>query len=222
MNLEQLEAAAREDLDDKAEPFLWSRSFLWNAANEAESEACRRARLIVQSSEGPATRIDLVVGEPTYKLHPSVIFVRRVKSPLRTQPLCKIRTRDLDTQNPGWEDALGDVTHFVLDSETGIFRPYRIPTSDTVTRLALTVVRTPLKPMSDKGHSPEILPRYHYALRHYMTFLAYMKPDEDTYRPDKAKIAMQLFEREFGPPSTAVDEKWIADNHGYDQDEGLY
>jgi hypothetical protein len=51
MNLKELRLAAREDLDDTAKPYLWSDAFLNNGANEAENEAARRARLIVDSSE---------------------------------------------------------------------------------------------------------------------------------------------------------------------------
>jgi hypothetical protein len=47
------------------------------------------------------------------------------------------------------------------------------------------------------------------ALRHWIAYRAYLKPDEDTYRPDKAKEAMALFEQEFGPKSSAIDEAWI-------------
>jgi hypothetical protein len=160
--------------------------------------------------------------EPLYALDPRIIFVRRVKSSLRSSPLCKRRFRDLDAEDPGWEERTGDVTQYLLDYQTGFLRTYRTPTAADLVTLGLTVVRAPLKAMAGDSATPEIAPRWHMSLRHWMVFLAYMKPDEDTYRPDKAKVALALFEQEFGKRSSAQDEKWINDNHGYDNDEGLY
>jgi hypothetical protein len=221
MNRKELREAIREDLDDLAKPYLWSDAFLNRALDEAESEACRRARLIVDSSDSAVCRIATTLNENTYDLDDRIIFVRRVLSSGRTTPLRKISYKDLDGRYPGWESQTGAISHYCLDFTTGKLVTDRKPTASEVVTLSLTVVRTPLKGLETDGAEPEIKPRYHFSLRHYAVFLAYMKPDEDTYRPDKAKMAEALFTQEFGKKSDAKDEAWIEREHGYDQDEGL-
>lgn len=222
MNRKELREAAREDLDDIAKPYGWSDSFLNRAANEAEREACRRARLLVDSEESEITRIETQASERHYALDPRVIFVRRVLSSRRTIPIEKIRTKDMDCRAPGWESHEGEITHYLRDQVTGKLTVYRKPTADTIATLSLTVVRLPLKAMDADGASPEIHVSYHESLRHWMVYRAYMKPDEDTYRPDKAREALARFEAEFGKPSSAQDEEWITEQHHHDLEEGIY
>lgn len=223
LDLKALRQLAREDLDDVAKPYLWTDAFLNGAAAEAEIEACRRGRLILDSKESSITRIDTTVGENLYELDHRIIFIRRVMVAGRSLPVKKIDLRDLDAGVPGWESHEGTIERYCLNHTTGHLLTYRKPsTSDEAQQISLTVVREPLNRLEKDGDRPEIEPRLHSHLRHWMVFLAYMKPDEDTYRPDKAKIAEALFTRQFGAPSDAVDERWIRENHGYDEDEGLF
>jgi hypothetical protein len=117
--------------------------------------------------------------------------------------------QDLETSDPYWEDASATTypCAFVPDWESGKLRFHPPPTAQ-LTAL-LTVVRDPLAEVTNEDDTPEIAARYHRSLRHWMAYRAYLKPDEDTYRPDKAKEAMALFEQEFGPKSSAIDEAWI-------------
>ena len=162
------------------------------------------------------------VGVPLYPLDRRVVFVRRAMSSLRSPPLLKIRTRDMDVEYPGWEGKEGEVTHYLLDYQSKIILFYRVPTIDRLPVIQLQVVRLPMKEMTQETHCPEIHESYHRDLRHWMVRIAYTKPDEDTYRPDKAKIAEARFTEVFGRESTAQDEAWIVANHGYDGDEGIF
>lgn len=72
--------------------------------------------------------------------------------------------------------------------------------------------------------SPLELPaRYHHKLVDWMLYRALLQRDkEEKYDPKSAKDHLDLFEQEFGPRSSAIDETWIRRNHGYDDNEGLY
>lgn len=220
MKLKDIRLLARDDLDDIVAPYRWSDARLDKFLNEGQNEAARRGRLLVDSTTEEVCQIEMDEGEPLYALDSRVIFVRRVKSSRFSVPLAKIRQRDLDGQYPGWQDKTGEVTHFCLDHESGSLLTYKIPTADTVATLTMTVVRLPLADMGAEDE-PELNPRLHPHLRHWAVFRALNLPDERLYRPEKAKDALALFERQFGKESTAVDEAWINQNHGYDPDEGL-
>jgi hypothetical protein len=49
-----------------------------------------------------------------------------------------------------------------------------------------------------------------------------MRDKEEKYDTKAAQDHLDVFESEFGKRSSAIDETWIARQHGYDQDEGLF
>lgn len=216
MTLLDLIKKARAASQDMAKPYLWSDDEWKDWANEAEQEACRRARLIVDSENFTKA---VKVGGALIDLDDRILFVRRAKLASVTTPIRPIHLADLDRCNPGWESYQGLVSHYIPDYQTGKLRLFRIPTvADT---LSLTVVRMPMNDM-DMGDEPEIAPRLHRFLSHWMLYRAYLKQDSDGFDADKAGRELGLFEKQFGPESTAMDETWIQHNHGYDDYEGLY
>lgn len=220
MKLKDLIAAFRDDVDDLKKPYLWSDSQVKRYANWAVNEACRRARLLVDSTTQEIVEITIAADEAVYDLDPRVLFVRRAKLASRTQPLSKYSYKDLDRSAPGWEDSEGDPSHYITDYDSGKLRLYPAPTVDDV--LTLTVVRLPLQDMEADNAEPEIKPHLHEALLYGMKYRAYMKQDSETKDGDKAAENLVMFEAEFGKPSTAIDENWIHQNHGADTEEGLY
>lgn len=221
MNLTQLIKVARQRLDDlSATPYLWSRAELVEYANDAEREACRRARLIVDSTTAAICQIALVSGTDTYALDDRVIFIKRVKLTGHVTPLGRAHSADLDEQRPGWEDDTGVPLAYVPNMDTNTFRPY--PSPDASYTANLTVIRTPLAEMADGDDEPEIPGRYHLGLVHWMVHRAYSKHDSQTLNPKAAAEAADMFEAEFGKRSSAQDEAWIAREHGYTPEEGVY
>ena len=74
MNLSAFRDEARFRLKDEARPYFWKDEWLDGAINEAEREACLRARLIEDSS-GVLTSIDLKTTDKRYDLDPRIIDV---------------------------------------------------------------------------------------------------------------------------------------------------
>lgn len=220
MKLRELIEIFRHELDDAAEPFLWTEEELIEYANDAENEACRRARLIIDSTTAAICAITVIANTAKYALDNRVIFVRRVKLASRSLPLQRASFRDLDEETPGWDAHTGTVMAFITDLDSGKVRLYRTPTAaDT---LNLTVVRLPLVEMTNVDDTPEIDSRYHRNLRHWLRYRAYSKQDAETKDDKKAAEALALFEQEFGKASTAIDEEWIERQQGYGRWDGTY
>ncbi len=236
MKTGELIAVFRQQADDTADPGKWTEPELLNWLNDAEIEACRRARLLVDSRgtavttavDGTTTtththgRITLGSGTDLYDLDPRIIYLRRVKLASRTIPLQALDYRDLDMRAPGWESHTGTVEGYVRGLDNGKFRPYRIPT--TAGTVTLTVVREPLVRMTSPNNTPEIPARYHLNLLEWVFYRAYMKRDTQTFDENQAAKHLALFEAEFGTraQATAFEEEWARNNLPFNEEDGNY
>jgi len=213
----------RQELDDEAAPYLWSDIELNAFLVDAENEACRRARLLVDSSTAAVCQISITAGDVTagtasYSLDSRVVSVRRAKTSERTKPLARTTRLEMDEMRSGWDDDVGSIEAF-LTEDTGKILFWRIP--DVTQTISMTVVRTPLVEMNDDEDSPEIPSRYHYSLLYWAKYRAYMKQDTETKDENKALENEALFTAEFGPRRTALDEAFEM-QHGYDPVHGAF
>lgn len=206
--------------DDLTQPYLWPDQEVISYAVDAENEACRRARLLVDSSTAAICQHTAAIGATSITLDPRVIFVRRAIVSGKTSPLSRANMRDLDDNHPGWESHTGTIEALVTDWETGKLRLYRIPTVESV--INTTVVRLPLTSMNDFEDTPEINARFHEGLINWMLHRAYMKPDKETFDSERAEEAEKRFILEFGGKSSAQDEDWIGQQYGGDTYDGNY
>lgn len=220
MTLSELIKIARRRSDDLVTTYRISKAEYFEFANEAVEQACRRSRLIVDSTTAAICQITLANGTTTYALDPRVIFVRRVSLSGIVPALSPVSYKTLDRQAPDWQTETGQPRGFIKDFDTGLFRPY--PSPDAAYTANLTVVRLPLAEMEDGDESPEIHARFHRQLVEWMLYRAYSKEDSEIYSPKKAEQCLAAFEREFGALSSAQDEVWIEREHGYTEDEGVY
>lgn len=220
MTLGELMDVARYRIDDRIAPYLWSRSELLEYAIDAQREACRRSRLIVDSSTAAICQVALTAATPTYALDSRIIFIKRVKLTGQVTPLSRMHSDDLDCNRPGWEDDTGLPVGYVPNMDSNALRPYPTPDADYTANL--TVIREPLVDMDDDDDVPEIAGRYHLGLVNWMVHRAFLKPDAEAFNPKGSDAALAMFEAEFGKRSSAQDEAWIAREHGYFPTEGVY
>lgn len=218
MTLKELLDYSRRQLDDTKTPYLWSKADLVLWLNEAEREAARRARLLVDSRTAEVCELTVVADEPYLTLDPRVLFVRRARLASVSWYLKKFDVRDLDECRPGWESETGDVWGYVQNEDSRHLRLVGTPTaSDT---LKITVSRLPLVEMAADTDEPEIRSPYHLNLHHWVLWRAYSVDDTDLRDDEKAARNLALFEAEFGRRSTAIDEQWTREHHGYNSMEG--
>jgi len=222
MKAGELLAEWRRRSDDVTDPTLWEDDELLFWLNEAECEAARRARLLVdtQNKTVPSNvcRLTLATGVSFYALDPRVIYVRQVRLVGRTLPLCRADFRDMPY---GWDTATGQPIGYVAGLDTGKLRIWRTPTVTYNGQFVdLMVVREPLTAM-EQDDAPEIALRYHAALLDWVSHRAYMKHDSQTYDPEESMKALATFEREFGTKerSSALEEEWVRNNLPQDESD---
>lgn len=227
MNLGEINKLAWQEMsdetgigDDKRVPDWLITSY----ANDAENEACRRARLIVDSTSMSNTNIicsiDIVAGTSVYVFDPRIIFIRRAKLVSASKPLGKAPFWELDEHYPNWDTKTGTVDRVVTGMDTGSIRLFRIPVANDT--LHLTVVRLPLRPMSQHQDEPEINDRFHRSLVYWIKHKAYNNTDSELFDKNRADVHLALFEQEFGTKSAAINEVFDEMYSPYDNHDGHY
>lgn len=217
MTFKELLQAAREELSDtegnKDSDFSLTRSRALRYFNEAQSEACRRSRLLIDTDTAEICTVAIKAGQPVYVLDERVVKIISGRIIGRSNQLERMFRSDMPA---GWQDHAGTVTAWVNDYATGKIRLYRSPESAGV--LQLEVQRTALVDMKSDADRPEIPIRYHYGLINYV--VAKMRGDDDTetYDPRKAALAMSAFDAEFGVKRSAQSEAYEA-SQPYSEDE---
>lgn len=223
MKLADLIDLFREEAGDVADPPLYGDTMLTRYANEGQREACRRARLLTDSSTAAICQYAVAANATTITLDPRVLFIRRVRlASVSERRIPRCAARDLDAHRPDWESAdPGDVLVYVPDWESGKLRFYPAPAaSDTVN---LTVIRLPLVDMAAiETDSPEIRPEFHERLVDWMIWRAYNRDDSETFDDKKAARAYARFEAEFGPVSTAKDDTYMRSEYDFGGLDGVY
>lgn len=213
MNLKQLRDALRDDIRDSTTPYLVSDGLAARLLNEAEMEAARRARLLVDSTSA-MTQIAVTAGNPLVSLDPRIIKVRRARLASQVLPLQLRSVATMDAQYAGWDSDSVPASVpqiLVVGADSGVCRLYPPPiNADT---LQLIAVREPLALMSADDDAPEVPPRTHEGLLNWAKWRVYSNDDADLYDPKRAATAYQAFEAEFGPKRAIIDEAFEAENY---------
>jgi hypothetical protein len=226
MTLQELINNFREVADDKSSLPLWSDALLTFYANEAQTEAARRARLFKDSSTAEVCAYAVAAGDQTIELDSRVLFPKIVKIDSKALPLLRVHQADIDRIFPGWDAvgvANGDPTHYVPDKDTGLLW-FNAPFSDSDT-VRIACYREPLVPMvlGTAPVGPEVRGRHQYGLINWMMYRALnMRDVEEKYDPKAAEGYEAMFEAEFGKRSSAIDETWIEREQMYDDHDGTF
>ncbi len=191
MNLGELIKACRLKSGDTGKPFFWSDPEWIAYLNEAVSEACIRARLIVSDD----IEIDLCAGEAYADYPCNVWSIRRVQVPGR-KSLSLVDREMLDSGEViGWMERTGDpIACYEID---GRLRLYPIPESNEIA--IVEAFCTPKRELSQPTDKPEIHDRLHMKLIDWALHRAFSKIDADTFDPGRASAHEGEFEKTFGP-----------------------
>lgn len=221
MNLTQLIARFRGDVDDTAEPYLWSDAEVTQYLVEAEHEACRRARLLVDSTTAEFCRLAVTAGDPWVSINPRTLLIRRARLASESRPLYLMTQRVMDEEQPNWETrGSGTPKVLITDAETNRVRLWPAPAAAGT--LHLTLSRLPTADLSVGADTPQIAPHLHVKLVAWARHRAYLKPDPDTRDDRRSLEALVEFEREFGPPVSAASELFDLRNLPAEGVDGTY
>lgn len=225
MKAAQLLKDFRIAVDDDRAPYLFSDEFLLAAADQAQREAARRARIIRDAANPEVCVRNVGVGESFIQLHPSVLRVTyaQLEYPIPDEPeapkqiaVLGTKTRnDMDTRDYNWRNQSSDPTIFIPDVSNCALRfnnkPLRAAT------LRMEVERMPLGCITKPESAFEIPWQHVPDLVHWLKFKAYSRKDADTEDPAEATRSEAEFERIFGPPTTAVIEQHLQHRRGKGQ-----
>jgi len=213
MKVSEIMTIFRAEIKDKKKPYFVDEAMALSFLNQAQSEAARRARLLVDSRTQEICRVQVNAGEPVIDIDPRIISIRRARLASCSRPLVKRKVRDMDEQFPGWDSSTNQSTPMILVTDYGTNQLYlhSIPKADD--ELMLTVTREPLVDLSGDNDVPEIPTRYHQGLIAWMKYRAYSIDDADRYDPKQAGIALGHFEAEFGTKISATDEQYELENY---------
>lgn len=197
MTLADLRTMFRRDVADKANGQLWSDSDIDDWLNEAEREACVRAKLIHERANESICKIDAVAGETRYQLNAVIIEITHAS--LTNSAGVSSILNILD-----WREA----DRLQYDRRANTRAPRAIIHHDTWIDLDcipdasytvnMEVYRMPMESMVADSDSPEIGAHHHRHLLHWVKHQAYGVQDADTLDMNKANDFEGRFERYFG------------------------
>lgn len=199
MDFERLKALTRELADDTVAgggAELWTDDFLEEKLNEAEREACIRAKLL-QDIEAPVAELELTEGDRIFALSPLVIDVLNAKIDGRREEVDPVAIEHIwaGVSGGGWPTAFALMGEPSSSTGRKIVFDRAVPQDAT---LKMLVHRFPLEPMADDADEPEIAPQHHDALPYWALYLAFLKRDIDAEDPERAERFRKMFEARFG------------------------
>lgn len=209
MTLGEILSEWRRRLDDVAAPPNWLTPEGIAYANQAEREACERAKLIHDATTPSVCSIVGLANKGTYPLHPKILEVtacawrgRFLEGISRSQLDAERRAGNyycygwVDTAQRDWSVLTGTPQYFI-DPQESYLTLVRIPT--VAAPIKLSAYRYPLNDMVEPEDEPELAERHHFRLVDWMLHLAYLKRDTETYDPKAAAAAEARFTASFGP-----------------------
>ncbi len=201
MNSSELYERFRDDVQDKAQPYFWSDTNVWDYMNDAY-------RMFVRLTGGVADFdsdvcfVDVVAGEATAPHDKSILRFMGGQRKSDNQPIEIINFTDmgkLRASDYGQAKSLlidsttGPVKYVVTGMKRNTLRWIQIPeVSDTI---QFNVYRLPLNTIDgDNQEFEDVDEDHHLHLLNWMKYMAYNKHDADTYDPVKAESYKKKFE----------------------------
>lgn len=190
----------RKEVDDLAEPYLWSDEEFYFYLNEAHSLFIRLIGGIADR-RSPMTKITYKTGDQFKKYDPRIL---RIKGAFDEQNKI-ITIRNLDNFESGYleddygmrinsgldDGRTGPLKFLITDVEAFEIQLYPIPDHDGFVRLY--VYRLPLENIVNESSEFEIAEPHHLNLLNWVKYKAYMKQDVETFDVAKATDFRQAF-----------------------------
>lgn len=204
MTLQQLIERFRIDADDLVPaPYLWADEWVAAWLSEAQDEAAKRARLLLDDYTPAVTSIPVQAGVASYALHPKVYEIAAIDFVPVTgyvQPVYLTSRERLDRERAGWRDEPTDTPTNAIQTDT---RLRLVPTPSADGALRIEAYRLPFKALVNDGDKPEIHEAHHIHLVQWALHRAFSKPDADGHDPQRAEKALANFQQYFGLPVDA-------------------
>lgn len=198
MTLADLIRRFRTLAGDKTAPFFWKDEDIIDWLNDAQAQACVRARLLLEDADPAMCRIAIEADRHTYPLHAkmyelALLSFKAVGESRGTE--VKVVSRGwLDEQFPGWRDEQR-ATGYAIQGETSI-RLVSTPAKAGV--LTIEAYRLPREVMALPSDKPEIHEASHVQLIDWALHKAFSIPDSEAFDPQRSGLAEDAFTAYFG------------------------
>jgi hypothetical protein len=190
----------RGEVNDLAQPPMWTDQEIFIWMDDAQREFCRRVQGLPDATTPEVVKVQAHAGQAFSKLHPSIMKIRMAQradfNELLITNVSDLGTpvhRDYGTRPTSirLDATQGPLETVVLGMEVDKCRWAPIPLADeTVT---LVVDRFPICEISKKGQEFEIQRQHHIRLFDWMAHRAYSKQDADTYDRTQADRYQAVF-----------------------------
>ena len=197
MTLEDLIHRFRVLSLDNVTPPFWADEDVIDWLNEAQNEACIRARLIREDELEAVCSIALTPGTHTYALNPLVyeIISLWIKPASGRKRPVKLRSREwLDHHLLEWRDCPWPA-EIAIQDDTTVRIVGAVEAGDT---LELECYRLPRRPMASGTDRPEIHTMHHAHLVQWALHRAFGVPDADSFDANRSDRAEAEFTKYFG------------------------
>lgn len=196
--LAQLNALTRDRLNDTGtvRP-RYSDDLINRSLNEAQREACERAKLLCDEVSS-ITQLAILAGQPHVDLARAIFEVDAVHNVDTGEPLRAANEEQLYRQDRRWRTRTGHACEYVLVTlPDERIRLRFVPTPIAALNLQLRVYRLPRFEM-EASDEPEIAARHHEHLVDWAIYRCCSDKDPDLYDPAKAADHLAAFTATFG------------------------
>lgn len=198
MSPEELLEQFRSDVQDTVKPYLWSDDEAYRYMQAAYRRFVRETGGVADFNTAEVCEVEFSAADQFIDLHPSILKIARASLKSDGSKVEIKNITDMDTARgeadyggiaPIDLDATGYVRYLVIGEKRNVGRLVYVPTvADT---LRLNVYRMPLGEAKDGFEDVE--EDHHTYLSLWMQYLAYSKPDPDTYDSRRAEIQKKEF-----------------------------
>lgn len=206
MVVSELISTFRRDAGDTTAPYFFTDEEIIDWLNEAEDEACERARLIFDGTNQAICKLPFNAGARFARLHPSILEVvdaKWVTADTGATQALRLTSRMHEETSGAFGRSSSDTGLPVLAShDEGMLALWPIP--NVAGHVWLQCYRRPVSQMDKPCDSPEIHAAHHKYLVQYVLHRAFAVPDADAFDPSRSEKALKIFERRFGLGSMAT------------------
>lgn len=204
MTLAQLRALFRSISGDDTSPYRTDDTLLDAWINEAEEEACVRARLLYETD---VVSITLVLDQAAYSLSSATISKRyfwvdglRLTTSQLERDLTPRTMDEMIDEHPGWQYSdSGIPEHYITDLLPESVTLWPAPSSDVAgDAMKLRGFKLPDAVMSADSDEPDINAQWHRKLINWPLYQHYKRTDAENITVDASDRALAEFERDFG------------------------
>lgn len=183
---EDLYGHFRSEVNDLAQPFLWTDDEVYHYMNEAQKMFCRLTDGISDATTSAVVNIPLAAATEWYPLHPSILKIRGATFLSNGRPIDVLNYEDMAPKGMRFDGRTGPVRAMIIGMEDFKVRVWPMPDVNSIDSIILLVFRLPLKDITEDSTKFEIDDDHHRYLLDWMKALAYSKQDAETYDRGKS------------------------------------